>query len=556
MRRSLLLFLVGSVAAVASGFALAASLADVQPPGKYYHLKADAHKNTPTFKKGQPIVGTTYFYWYDVYSGAHFRNANGSDAMTTHPPESSMADLSYKSPNWHYSQLRDMAEAGLDFFMPVYWGTPGNYDGWSFAGLPPLVQAHDRMTAEHRADASIPLPPQIGLFYDTSTLMVDDSGDRHPDGKIDLTTPLGRDWFYATIRDFFSMIPPAKWARIDGRPIIFLYSATFAATVDEKLFDDARQRFKKDFATDFFLIRHTDWPGKADGWYIWGGALGLKLGDIVAALGPGYDHSAVPNREPLVVNRRGGAFYREQWERLLRMRPGRRPWMVHVETWNEWHEGTDIARSKDWGVRFIEMTARYARLFREGSRLPAAGPYINADQVRWSAREVGGLTLKPGAGDGWWKLTTLDGRRAAITVAGPEPNAGRFLYFDIDDSFMFDEADRAAEVSVVFRDDGGCDWLRIDYDNVDPDNGAMGGAFRAARPIPIGRTGTWRVVTLQLPDVRFCNRAHGADFRIDALGGKQELTIAEVTVRRLPGKVMDLPTTPVSAQSQPTYPPR
>ncbi len=102
MRPSLLLLLVGSLVALAGGSAIAASPADMPPPGRHYALKADAHKNAPTFKKGRPIVGTTYFYWYDVYSGAHVRNADGSDAMTTHPPDSSMADLSYKSPNWHY----------------------------------------------------------------------------------------------------------------------------------------------------------------------------------------------------------------------------------------------------------------------------------------------------------------------------------------------------------------------------------------------------------------------------------------------------------------------
>jgi len=74
----------------------------------------------------------------------------------------------------------------------------------------------------------------------------------------------------------------------------------------------------------------------------------------------------------------------------------------------------------------------------------------------------------------------------------------------------------------------------------------MGGAFRSARPIDLGQTGAWRVVTLQLPDVRFCNRTHGGDLRIGALGGKQELTVAEVMVRRLSGRVLALPPQPAA----------
>ena len=75
----------------------------------------------------------------------------------------------------------------------------------------------------------------------------------------------------------------------------------------ETLFDNVRERFKADFATDLFLIRHEDWPGRADAWYIWGGAKGLKMSEHVAALGPGYDDSAVYERNATVVDRRRGA---------------------------------------------------------------------------------------------------------------------------------------------------------------------------------------------------------------------------------------------------------
>src|SRR5690606_189852 len=134
-----------------------------------------------------------YFYWYDIQAGSHIRNADGSDALTTHPPDEAMKDLSYQSPHWHLSQLQDVARAGIDFIMPVYWGVPGKYRevtfAWSFVGLPPLVEAHDRMLAAHRKDARNPAPPKIGLFYDTSTLRINDVNGPHRSRHIDLTTP-------------------------------------------------------------------------------------------------------------------------------------------------------------------------------------------------------------------------------------------------------------------------------------------------------------------------------------------------------------------------------
>jgi hypothetical protein len=451
-----------------------------------------------------------------------------------------MADLSYKSPRWHYSQLQDVAIAQIDFIMPVFWGVPGRYKdntfSWSFAGLPPLVEAHDRMIREREQNPGHPAPPKIGMFYDTSTLRYNDFDGPGKSRRIDLTTPDGRDWFYVTIRDFFSLIPPPKWARIDGKPIVFLYAGEYATRIDEKLFDDTRRRFQQDFGTDLFLVRHADWPGKADAWYVWGGALGLKVGDSVAGLGPGYDHSAVPNRQPLVVDRKRGKFYDEQWEKLLRMNPAHRPWMVHVETWNEWHEGTDVARSRDWGDLYIRATAKYARAFREGVRLDRAGQFLNADLVRWSAKGAAGLTLLPSSGDGCWEQTTIDGSPAAVSIEC-KGVPGRYLYFDVDDSYMYDEVNRAAELTIVFRDDGGCGQFRIEYDNGDSAAGLWGGAFRSGEVFKVGQTGAWRTVRVQLPDTRFANRANTADFRLAIEGAQGRLTIREVLVRRLPGEL-------------------
>lgn len=522
--------------------AVAASVASRPAPGPYCPLEAEAHAAAESYMSGRPIVGTTYFYWYDVYTNAHIRNPDGTDALTTHPPAAAMADVSYKSVEWHYAQLRDIKEAGIDFILPVFWGIPGEYTSWSFAGLPPLVEAHNRMQAESEANPARPAPPRIGLFYDTSTLLYNKgTGNQLRAGeKTDLTSDAGREWFYATIRDYFSMIPADKWARVDGKPIVFLYAAGFAKAVDDKLFADTQRRFARDFSTGLFIVREESWPGDSDASYRWGGALGLAIGDGVAGLGPGYDHSAVPGRKPLIVSRQNGAFYDRQWERLLRMKTVRRPWIVHVETWNEHHEGTDIARSEEYGDAYIRATARHAQLFKSGAQLDPDGPFARADRVRWSGRRVEGLELLPSGGDGCWQGSSLEGSIAVTSVPCPADNPPAYLYFRIDDSYMYDEMDRAAEVTVVFRDDGGCDQFTIEYDNTDATIGPREGAFRPSAAVQVGSSGTWRTAKLILPDVRFIDRANNADLRLSITGRNRRLTVRELIVRKLRGMEFEL----------------
>ncbi len=506
------------------------------PPGPHCRAAPELHRQAASFKTGSPLIGTTYFYWYDAPSGEHTIDGDGSDALTDHPaPE--MPTLSYKSRDWHEAQLRDVIRAGIDFIMPVYWGFPGAGECWSNVGLPPLVAAHDGLLAEQR-ERRAPAPPAIGMFYDTSTLRYHRSEGRQLQAgtPVDLTTPAGRDWFYGTIRDFFSLIPPAKWARIDGRPIVFLYAGEFAKAIDERVYADASERFDREFGCRLFIVRHSDWPAGADAWYTWGGALRMTLGDVVAGLGPGYDHSAVPGRSPLVVERRGGQFYDEQWRRLLRMDPQRRPWLVHVETWNEWHEGTDVARSKEYGDQYIRVTAGYAKIFHERGRLESRGAFAGAAEVRWTAAQASGVQLLPGAGDGCWKRIRVRDVDVVTPENCPEQQPARYLYFDVDDSYLFGGGDDAVEVRVTFLDDGGCTQFHIDYDSSDPKSGLVGGAFRPTRSVAVGTSGQWRTERFTLPEVRFVNAGNGGDFRLSPAGGRLALGVCEVVVKKT-GKV-------------------
>lgn len=486
-------------------------------PGPFTGLSETDLASVPTFTPDQPVIGTYLFYWYDVYSGAHLVDHDGTDACTTHPP--SWEDYSFHSTRWWREQLKDIAAAGIDFAAPVYWGFPNGYDGWSFAGLPHLVRACDYMARIGEAC------PRIALFYDTSTLVHNGAGRR-----IDLSTAEGKDWFYCTIRDFFSFIPPRHWAAIGGRPIILLYAAAFAAQQDPALFPHVRERFKKDFGVDPYIIKQNAWQGEADSVCEWGGALGLNI-SACAALGPGYDHSAVPGRTPLVRDREDGAFYSRSWETLLKLNPTRRPKLVMVETWNEFHEGTDVAESAEYGRQYINLTRKYADLFHSGERVEmVAGPFSNANTVA--------LTLGPdGKASGLRIPSQADGQNERAQVAGracirtrTTEWAIRYLYVDLDDSFVFDADPRPYTVEFDYLDEGPV-ALELHYDSQDPEGSVRAGAFKPGGRVEITGSGEWKTARLTVQDARFANRTNGADLRI-AVFGPGELCVSRMSVTR------------------------
>ena len=90
---------------------------------------------------------------------------------------------------------------------------------------------------------------QVGLFLDTSIL-----------NDEDLTAERGKQILYATVRDYFSRIPPRYWAAIDNRPIVWLYDARRAAAFDQSTFDYVYDRFAEDFGgLRPWIVREWQW---------------------------------------------------------------------------------------------------------------------------------------------------------------------------------------------------------------------------------------------------------------------------------------------------------
>lgn len=324
---------------------------DKAPIGQY----VGAPSQGGSFTSAEKILMTPFFFWSNAVTGEAMTN-QGVDRLTHHPVSLTNPPFSFASKEWWAKEMTDVVSAGIDVILPVYWGFPdptGRSNDWSYGGITTMVQALREMDALGRPH------PKIGMFYDTSTL-----GWNPLNRRLDLRTETDRDYFYRTIRDYFSMIPPKYRAMIDGKPVVVLYEPAFAAGYDQGAFEYVYAHFEQDFGVRPYIIVNNNWNGvTVDNTTRWGAAISGPFINGVAQIGPGYDQSALVNtgeRTPLSTDRRGGDFYRGSWD--IAIRSGKL--IIIIETWNEFNEGSDIAHSREFGRLYLDITRQYAERWK------------------------------------------------------------------------------------------------------------------------------------------------------------------------------------------------
>jgi hypothetical protein len=447
------------------------------------------------------LVTTYFFYWYDIYTSRHIINPDGTDALTDHPKD--MKDFSYNSVNWFKKELKDMTEAGIDIVLPVYWGS-SQEKIWSYYGLKVMSKAMDELTK------SRVMTPKVGMFYDTTALWQENGGI-----KPDLTSKDGRKLFYSMIRDFFTAIPKKYWAFIDNKPIVWLYSAGWVGRYSQDTFDFVRNNFKRDFGYDLYIVGEISWSEvKLDNWYAWGAALNGPSFFGVGCVGPGYDDSAVPGRTTPKRERENGKFYENSWKKLLIKAKEQNIRIVAIETWNEFHEGTDIAESREYGRKYIELTRKYVDMFKKGV-IPkdiSSSPYA-------SMKEVSIVMGNPNLEKGLQQIDLEDGitkteKIGDVTYRYPIETKWPvlYIYIRVDDDFL-SYADTNVNVTIEYLDkEKG--WFRLDYDSNDI-KAILGGAYTPTETVNLVGDGKIKSYTFTLKRAKFANRENGgSDFRI------------------------------------------
>ncbi len=122
-------------------------------------------------------------------------------------------------------------------------------------------------------------------------------------------------------------------------------------------------------------------------------------------------------------------------------------------------------------------------------------------------------------------VVTVGGREGGTTNT---PNGGKYLYFNIDDTFIYNEK-LPLEIEIAYFDQG-YGSLQLEYDSTSS-------SLYKAPPIALTNTQQWKSGKFQITNVKFSNRANRADFRLyyePEIGEEDanELIISRVTVSK------------------------
>jgi hypothetical protein len=297
---------------------------------------------------GNKTVSGHWVHWKPIDGGQSAPNIAGmpSDGLyDSHDP----AEVA--------RQVAEARQAGIDAFVATWWGIGDFTD----KGLPVLLAASR--------------PSGLKTTVLIEALHAKDADERHAEAVRDLLYILHN---YAT--------DPA-WLRVGGKPVVFIYGrAEHDLRPDEwrQVLDEVRAQSPGglvaigagyaewleafDGAMNYSLtdkIYSMDLPrleAFMPGFYGQLAAMAHATGKLSAVMiNPGFDdtHTNRPPPRPTLL-RRDGQTYAALWQAAIQSGAD---WAV-VASFNEWHEGSGIEPSAEYGDTYLRETRVWAERFR------------------------------------------------------------------------------------------------------------------------------------------------------------------------------------------------
>ncbi|MGB8981459.1 MAG: DUF5010 domain-containing protein [Anaerolineales bacterium] len=425
--------------------------------------------------------------------------------------------MTWRGTDWHRKQVEDMIYAGIDVILPVYWEWKDEL-WWSQPGLENLAQALEEVRLAGQK------PPAVAMFYDTNSI-----------ANLDLRAQADRDKAYRGIEFFYQTLPRQYWAVTgEGHPVIWFYSSSPLQGVDQGYLDDLRQRFEQDFRVRPYIVVDWDWLMRQepvtnfDATSTWLGG-GAGFSEQVATVSPGVDDrwvTSYPSHS--YVPRADGEVYRNAFAKSAICQT---PWVV-INSWNEYHEATDISETIQYGRTYLDLTRELSTAFKQGtlSVNDLLSDFKSAAQVQAVLEQEvvsSGLILSVEEGDGANQPVTRNDEQARTNIEGMP-----YLYFNVDDGFYFNTPQQI-ELTIRYFDEGH-GTIYLDYDAAacasDWDVASM---YKNVPIVSLSNSKSWRTASIIIHDATFTGHQNGySDFRLASYEVPQ--IINQVTITKKP----------------------
>jgi glycoprotein endo-alpha-1,2-mannosidase len=318
----------------------------------------------PERRPAEYLIGAYYYPWY-------YKERWTREPVTNTPKLGWYSSSDGKVAADH---IRWAKQADLDFFL-VSWLSPDGLEGKNLHGsvLPELAEARFRFALLYETPLALGLP--AGKPLDLAGKLADgvNAGDRlvehfdylaetylkHPqylrfDGKAVVVIYLVRDLVNAgqylkAMRerlarrgiDLYLIADAVYWEAPDKLDWAFLKEHFQAVTAYNMYY---RPKFLEAVRGQF---EATDRAARAQG---------LRL---IPNVMPGYDDSPLRGTERVTINRRHGQFYRDYWGVASKFVGPDQPFLF-VTSFNEWHEGTELEPSTEYGDMYLRLTRELA----------------------------------------------------------------------------------------------------------------------------------------------------------------------------------------------------
>ncbi|MGB7600913.1 MAG: glycoside hydrolase family 99-like domain-containing protein [Candidatus Sulfotelmatobacter sp.] len=307
-----------------------------------------------------------YYGWYGIPSlEGHWVHWNGVDeaahrtSNTTGYPAVGPYDSHDPSTVAHQVEMAKVA--GITGFIASWWG-PGSFED---RGIPLLIAAAARR----------------GLVV--SAILEEIPGDDHVRKMQSAVQEI--DYLLARYAG------ESAWLRAGGKPVIYVYGRALHALLPDE-WREAISAVRRDNPGGVMLIADEFKPEYAS---VFDGASNYNVTTstynkgptqlriwahntyplMVESAGPGkistltvipgFDDSELGRPPPRpITRRRGGETYRILWREAIAAQPD----YILITSWNEWHEGTEIEPSVEYGTTYLSVTATLAHQFLMGGQ--------------------------------------------------------------------------------------------------------------------------------------------------------------------------------------------